>query len=319
MKTPWSERAGRELLARRIPGSGWGYRPDRSPSTEPTALAGLGLATWERSTGGNPEATTVVRSAASWLAGLQRPDGSVPSATVPTAPGWTTAHAVLLWNSIDDLAANRRHACGWLLRTEGVREPLPPAERRVIGHDPTLAGWPWVAGTHPWIEPTAMALVALCAEGYREHHRVAEGVRLIRDRAMPGGGWNYGNPEVFGRTLRPQPGPTGAALLALAAAGASDDRVVPPACDYLLRTLPSTRSALSVGWGVLGLAASGVRPAEASEWLATAHESCAGRPDSTAELGLLLLAESGGGRLLREPRLPVKQDDPPRRTEDSTR
>lgn len=310
MKTPWSERAGRELLARRIPGSGWGYRPDRSPSAEPTTLAGMGLASWARSAGGNPEAAAEVRSAASWLARLQRPDGSVPSASVPTAPGWTTAHAILLWNSLDNFDANRRRACEWLLRTEGVREPLPPAERRVIGHDPTLAGWPWVAGTHPWIEPTAMAILALCAEGYRAHRRVAEAIRLIRDRAIPGGGWNYGNPEVFGRTLRPQAGPTAAALLALAASGASDGQVVQPACDYLLRTLPATRSALSVGWGVLGLAASGVQPAEASEWLATAHEDCSGRPDSTVELGLLLLAESGGGLLSREPRQPMRQNVP---------
>ncbi|MHB1557634.1 MAG: hypothetical protein ACYC61_09160 [Isosphaeraceae bacterium] len=319
MKTPWSERAARELLARRIPDSGWGYRPDRSPSAEPTVLAALGLKNWAKPTGDSAEAAAAVRSAASWLARLQRPDGSVPSASVPTAPGWTTAHAVLLWSRLKGFLENRRRACAWLLRTEGAHEPLPPSERQVIGHDPTLSGWPWVAGTHSWIEPTAMAIVALCAEDYCKNPRVAEGIRLIRDRAMRGGGWNYGNSEVFGRILRPQPGPTGAALLALAAAGTGDGRVVQPACDYLLRTLPATRSALSVGWGVLGLTASGIRPAEASKWLATAHESCAGRPDSTAELGLLLLANSGAGLLVREPRRPMDQDGQSRRTEDSTR
>lgn len=293
METSWCDCASRELLARRIPGSGWGYRPDRSPAAEPSALAGLGLVSWARNTGGAPEATAAVQSVASWLARLQRPDGSVPSANVTTAPGWTTAHAVLLWNSQGDFKENRRRACRWLLRTEGVRETLPPAERIVIGHDPTLAGWPWVAGTHSWIEPTAMAIAALCAEGHREHHRVAEGIRLIRDRSLPDGGWNYGNPEVFGHALRPQPAPTGAALLALAAAQTSDAHAVEPACNYLLRVLPAIRSAFSIGWGVLGLTASDARPAEASKWLTRAHENRITRPDSTVELGLLLLAASG--------------------------
>ena len=39
---------------------------------------------------------------------------------------------------------------------------------------------------------------------------------MIIDRALPHGGWNYGNKVVFGHELRPQPGPTGMALLALA-------------------------------------------------------------------------------------------------------
>ncbi len=319
MKPSWSDRAARELLERWIPSSGWGYRPDRSPSAEPSTLAALGLASWARRFGDDPETTRAVQSAASWLTRLQRPDGSVPSASVPAAPGWTTAHAVLLWNGLEGFEENRCRACQWLLRTEGVRQTLPPAERGVIGHDPALAGWPWVAGTHSWIEPTAMAVVALCAEGHRENRRVAEGIRLIRDRSMPDGGWNYGNPEVFGRALRPQPGPTGAALLALATAQTNDVRAVEPACAYLLRILPATRSALSVGWGVLGLTASAARPAEAGQWLATAWEDCAGRAGSTVELGLLLMAATGGWSISQGSRISEIQGVPPQRIEDGHR
>ena len=107
-----------------------------------------------------------------------------------------------------------------------------------------------------------MAVWALCEEGCLRHSRVEQGVCLIRDRAIPGGGWNYGNNIVFGHPLRPQPGPTGIALLALAAAGARDGEspVVARGLVYLSRTLPTIRSAVSVGWGILGLKAHGACP-----------------------------------------------------------
>jgi hypothetical protein len=233
------------------------------------------------------------RQAASWLASVQRPDGSVPSSQVTSAPGWTTAHALLLWQGLGGCERMRHRAREWLLRTEGRRQTVEDGERGVAGHDVGLAGWPWVAGTHSWIEPTAMAIIALCAEGDRNHPRVVEGIRLIRDRAIRGGGWNYGNPAVFGRTLRPQPGPTGVALVALAAYGPVDDSIVAQARNYLLRSLPTIHSAISVGWGVLGLAAHQAYPSEADSWLEAAHERCREHRDSTVGLSLLLRAASG--------------------------
>jgi hypothetical protein len=45
--------------------------------------------------------------------------------------------------------------------------------------------------------------------------RVADGRRLLRDRQCSDGGWNYGNPRMFGAELAGQAAPTGWALLAL--------------------------------------------------------------------------------------------------------
>ncbi len=101
----------------------------------------------------------------------------------------------------------------------------------------------------------------------------ARGLSLIVNRAIPGGGWNYGNNVVFGRALRPQPGPTGIALLALAACGLRElAPCSPPALDYLRQTLPSTHAAASVGWGVLGLKAHDACPPEAASWLEEAYD-----------------------------------------------
>lgn len=132
-------------------------------------------------------------------------------------PGWATPYALLLWGGLGGFDPQRRRAREWLVGLEGRPQPLSAEGRGMIGHDPTLVGWPWVTETHSWLEPTALAILALCREGLVEHPRVGWGIGLIVNRAIPGGGWNYGNKTMFGRTLRPQPGPTGLALLALAA------------------------------------------------------------------------------------------------------
>ena len=43
-------------------------------------------------------------------------------------------------------------------------------------------GWPWVDGTHSWVEPTALALLVMGREGLSGHSRAREGVRA----GMPG-------------------------------------------------------------------------------------------------------------------------------------
>ncbi len=293
MREIWADRARRELLSRRVLECSWGYRDGGSPAVEPTVLAGLALLASGEGPGSSPSgspASSVSREAAAWLAGLQRGDGSLPAAPGPSMPGWATPHAMLLWGRLGGFEDRRRRARDWLLSVQGQPLVYAVKDRAVLGHDPTLIGWSWVAGTHSWVEPTAMAIVALCGEGCREHPRVRRGLSVIVDRAIPGGGWNYGNNVVFGRVLRPQPGPTGIALLALAAREPLDCAVVPPALDYLRKALPAIRAAASIGWGVLGLKAHHACPPEAASWLEGAYEHCTGRPDATLGLSLLLLA-----------------------------
>jgi hypothetical protein len=72
------------------------------------------------------------------------------------------------------------------------------------------------------VEPTAFALLAL--EGQRAEvlpssaeKRRKLGEALLYDRMCPGGGWNCGNPEVYGVIGKPLVIPTAWALLALRA------------------------------------------------------------------------------------------------------
>jgi hypothetical protein len=281
-----------ELLSLQAGDGGWPYRRGASSAAEPTALAGLALAA--HASGDDARAGDLLRAAADRLAAWQRPDGSVGVSSALPDPCWATPHAILLWKAAARHDDRLEAAARWLLQSKGRALSREEDPNRVAGHDTSLIGWPWVAGTHSWLEPTVMAVLALGVTGRAGHPRVEEGLRLIRDRAVASGGWNYGNKSVFGRNLRAQPGPTGQALLALAAGPRSDE--TERAIAYLLRTLPEVRAAVSLGWGLIGLRAWGVEPDGADDWLDEALAATAGRLDAPPRLACLLLA--AGARTL---------------------
>lgn len=110
----------------------------------------------------------------------------------------------------------------------------------VEGFDATLPGWSWVPGTAAWVMPTAFAMLSL-RRSARQPERVAEGVALILDRQCSDGGWNYGNPMVYGAQLAGHLDSTGWALLALPP-GSQPQRAIDAGLDYLSGALtrPST-------------------------------------------------------------------------------
>lgn len=284
----WAPQARDVLFRVGLADRGWGYRLGGRPSVEPTVYACLALLASDPP--GQPQASAgTVAGAARWLAQMQQPSGAVGIAPGIQQSHWPTAHALLLWATREGFQDQRDKAVAWLLQLKGAT--IAKGGDDPVGHDTTLVGWPWVVGTHSWIEPTAMAILALRREGHLDHPRTQEGLKVIRDRPVADGGWNYGNSSVFGNSLRAQPAPSGQALLALAGA-APEDAVVTQACAYLERTLPSVRAAMSLSWGLLGLTAWGRRPADADAWLEQAFTQMAERSDPPYLLALALLAAS---------------------------
>jgi len=283
------EAVRKRLRGLRVEGACWGYRPETVPATEPTALAALGFlatATEHQPASEQSEA----RAAADWLAAHQRSDGSLGVSTLLREPGWPTPYGILLWASLGAYPLQRQRALAWLLEQKG--NTVETRGDGVVGHNARLVGWPWVPNTHSWLEPTALAVLALVREGLAEHPRTVEGLRLIRDRAIATGGWNYGNNVVFGQSLRPQPASTGLALMALA--GTSDSpAIVDRAIGYLLEVLPQIRSAQSLTWGLLGLRAWNRCPEAAVDWLAEAAALALHRQHPAPSLAYLLLALGG--------------------------
>jgi hypothetical protein len=138
-----------------------------------------------------------------------------------------------------------------------------------LGHDSTLKGWPWVAGTHSWLEPTAMAFLVLRASGRRAHPRCDEAAKLLVDRILPAGGCNHGNTIVLGQLLVPHIQPTGLVMLALAGEADGNDRAI-KSLAYLERMLDEHITAASLSYALMGLAAHQRRPTSTEKLLATA-------------------------------------------------
>jgi hypothetical protein len=258
-----------------------GYEPDQKPAGEPTALAG-----WALSLNGRHDDA---RPALEYLRDRQTAEGAVGVREGESEPAWPTSLAIVAWQAAGNRVFDEpiRRATQWLLAT---RSDIIPRARE-LGHDTTLVAWPWAAGTHAWVEPTAFAVMALKAAGRGEHPRTREAVRMLLDRQLPGGGCNYGNTFVLGQKLRPHVQPTGAALAALADEPEGKSRVR-ASLSWLTRNLSRRTATASLCWGITGLAAHGAAPGEASHWLRAAFERSAGSDASGYKLALIALAST---------------------------
>lgn len=279
----WQDRITQRLRGSVRADGGWGYQSRLASSAEPTALACLAL--WDR--GFHDE----VRSAARWLAARQQKSGAVQLCPEIAEPNWPTGLAMLAWlqygnESPNEFKIHVEQGAKWLLSVEGKPFRSNPA---IYGHDTRLIGWPWVHGTHTWIEPTTHAVFALRAAGLGHHDRVLQAMAVLRDRAISGGGWNYGNSRMFGSDLRPFPAQTGMALAALTCEPRTAE--IDRGLVYLRSELSRIRAPFSLAWGLIGLTAWNERPEEAETWL----EECADRLEKSGSFpafdAMLLLVD----------------------------
>lgn len=256
-----------------------GYALDSAPASEPTAIAAIALARHRQL----DEAT----QAAEFLAKNQAADGSVGVRPGEPTPGWPTSLAVVAWRTCgEQFQSNIDRGIAWLLSVQGSQ--LEQSD--VFGHNMQLVGWAWADGTHSWLEPTALAVLALKAAGHANHARTREAVRLILDRQLPSGGCNYGNTVVLGQRLRPHVQPTGMALVALSNENDSGGRVA-KSIAWLRRSIGPETTAASLAWAILGLKAHAAAPPEAEVWLAQAAGTQ--RVPSPHASALLALAAKG--------------------------
>jgi len=273
---------------------GWTYRPGGPGATEPAALAALALLGHGR--------TRQAQRPLDWLVRVQSSAGSLGVTADHQQPRWPTSLAVMAWLAADRERYRQRidRAVAWILQAEGATI----AKNSTFGHDTSLVGWPWVLGTHSWVEPTAFHVLALRAAGYVQHPRAQEAQRLLIDRQLSTGGANYGNTSVLGQQLRAHVQPSGISLLAIAPAedGLADQRVT-RSLDYLQEVLDSRTSTASLCFALLGLAAHGRRPIHTDRWLAGAARRHLRRGPAAYNSALLALAALGAdGPLITLPR-----------------
>ena len=245
---------------------GWGYRPGTSSAVEPTGWSLLALA----KTDSKSEA---VERGREWLLGAQNEDGSWPTRPETGEGNWVTPLAALVLLAIDGAPEAIAKAAQWLCRSRSgessfrMRFARFMARKGVVEQDLSLRGWSWTPGTSSWVEPTALALIflhhvpaALAPPEATERRRVGEA--LLYDRMCPAGGWNAGNPKVYGVSGIPQLGPTAWALLALQDQAEREENR--RSLDWLAGRFDSIAGPTSLALAQVALEASG-RPAAALE------------------------------------------------------
>jgi hypothetical protein len=212
------------------PDGGWGFRPGTVSRVEPTCWALLAL--WEPSRESTEDSVRVHR-ARDFLQTAQLADGSWPAVSGEQNGCWVTSLCCMTLNAIGDrtqsstIESGLRWICDdWPSDSTLWRRILArfSSQREVAPMNQSYRGWGWTPKTSSWVEPTSFALLAL--EGVaasselagKAKRRQALATSLLFDRMCPGGGWNAGNPMVYGAAGEPGVVATVSALLALRAA-----------------------------------------------------------------------------------------------------
>jgi hypothetical protein len=265
---PARQKFGEVLLSTRNADGGWGYFAGKSSRLEPTCWALLAL-------GAEGDARQqTARVLGQWpISGnvlLERaggpPNYAFHALALLTLRTFRVAHA-----------AGDRALLDGLTTVKGIQLEQSPHFRQ----DNSLQAWSWVPDTFSWVEPTAWSILALkkCDRSAAAEQRIADGERLLADRACSEGGWNFGNSKVYESDLPAYVPTTAIALLAL------QDRAGMAAIDrslqFLEREARVESSSMALALATLALAAWG-RPLPA---LASALKQ---QLATTVEIGSIL-------------------------------
>jgi Squalene-hopene cyclase C-terminal domain len=210
------------LLRSQNSDGGWGFLPGLTSRAESTCWALLGLMDFS-----GDGASNAIHRGFAFLRAAQLSDGSWPSTPEEKTGCWVTSLATLALLRVapdsPEVAAALQWVCNdWPADSAPWRRFLArfSSQRNIAPINNAYRGWGWTQGTSSWVEPTSFALLALShapenALPSESSKRRALGEALLYDRMCPGGGWNCGNPNVYGVAGEPLVGPTVWALLAL--------------------------------------------------------------------------------------------------------
>jgi len=250
------------LLDSQNPDGGWPHYPGKPSWTEPTAYALLALQACS-------SRAAPVQRALAWLREAQLPDGGWTPQPGIAQSTWVTAVVALLGPAPLGGPVYGR-AIRWLVDQSGAESGLWNRLRLFLSgasppEDPRLRGWPWYPGTHAWVAPTALSVLALGKALRRQpsaeiRARRDLGVAYLLGHACSDGGWNYGAARALGHDAQSYPETTGLALLAL---HGTDAPAVRKGCAYARAHLKDCHSAEAESWIRLGLLAQGQLPSGA--------------------------------------------------------
>jgi hypothetical protein len=204
---------------------GWAFQPGNQSRVEPTAWALLALQEFASSTA----TQDAIDRGLLFLVKAQLENGGWAAVSGRSEACWVTSLAC--WA----LRPNKEHARSLIRGLRWLNEDRPRdsgfgwrmaqkltgmiGRNRISSQSPSFSGWGWTPHTASWVEPTCYAMIVQRGEAasplsnLRRRYKLAEA--MLYDRMCPGGGWNCGNPRVYGVAGQPQVGPTVWALVAL--------------------------------------------------------------------------------------------------------
>ena len=236
MSSPLYGQLSTRLASAQNDDGGYGPRPGLPSEPEPTALATLALDDAD---------------ARAWLASHQRPDGSlalVIGDKVNPPDDSVNDSATSLAALALPAGAGREAALDHVMAHQAIKLT---SSSDVVPLDPAYRGWSWTPFTFGWIEPTSRNLLALQMLRPTATAEINDAVSLLADRSCVGGGWNYGNREVWDKELEPYAQTTAIALIGLQ--GAGDPKVIQDGYTVLRRLWPVEDGGMSLGLSLIAL------------------------------------------------------------------
>ena len=242
---------------------GWGYQPGLDSRVEPTSWAVLALRALECSA----PSTEISARGLQFLRNAQLANGSWPASAEMSSGCWVTALAC--WALAADVHARAAVAAGvnWICNDWPRDGSLWRRWRgRLLSHhkitkqNDSYRGWGWTPQTSSWVEPTSFAVILLAISPIKSLPKAAArrrelARRMLYDRMCPGGGWNCGNPMVYGVAGEPLIVPTVWALLALH--DEPDKPEFSMSLDWLEKNIGNARGAGSLALARIGMEVAG--------------------------------------------------------------
>ena len=236
------------LIATQHQTGGWGYSPSHEPVVEPTAVALLAL----RAEAGTENA---VQRSTAWLLKCQNRDGGWGINENDLESGWQTAWSLTALRHADDVSEPIGRAVDWLTHepTAQISREEFQADEIPSSVDPGAMVWPWIPGQVCWVEPTALAVLALFGLKLSAlaDTRLNAAINYLQLNRTPRGGWDIGNAGPLDVPVIPRAYQTSLVLMALAMT--EPDQVLPEDLSALKLDLEQDSSALSLACGLLSL------------------------------------------------------------------
>jgi hypothetical protein len=236
------------LISAQHASGGWGYSTGLKPVVEPTAAVLLAIRD-------EPLANNSFQRGLTWLLNCQHKDGGWGINEDDPESGWQTAWALIALRYSTQNKDSISKAVEWLttvstseITREEFQKPDVPKSNNVGAFV-----WPWLPGQVGWIEPTAMAVLAL--EGITNSQladvRINAAHSYFLQNRTPDGGWDIGNIGPLDTTVIPRAFPSVLVLMALALTAPEDIQTID--LSALRQDLDRDPSILAQSSGLLAL------------------------------------------------------------------